>query len=363
MEYVQERIATLHDLTDPTPEAPAGRAAVVVPMTDREYAGLAPERTLSTLEAVDPGAVIVPLRAPADRVGPFVDWLAGFDLELTVLWCNAPGVEELLAGCGLNGEAGKGRDVWLGLGLGAASEEFVVVHDADAKTYGPEHVPRLLAPLDTGFAFTKGYYARVENGQLYGRLFRLFYEPLIAALAARHDAPILDYLGAFRYALAGEMGLTADLARDLRVEPAWGLEIGVLGDIFSHAGFSDTAQVDLGTHEHDHRAVSGSAGLADMSGAVGAALFRVLDDEGVDPDLGTLSERYREVADRFVSAYAADAAFNGLAYDPDDEREQVERYAEAIVPPGSDRRLPAWSDVAIDPEEVAARSADAIERC
>ena len=47
MEYGQERIATLHDLTGHVPDAPTERAAVVVPMTDREYAGLAAERVLS----------------------------------------------------------------------------------------------------------------------------------------------------------------------------------------------------------------------------------------------------------------------------------------------------------------------------
>ena len=361
MEYVQERIATLHDLADPTPKAPTNRATVVVPMTDREYAGLAPERTLAALESVDPARVIVPLRTSADRVDAFADWLDGFDLGLTVLWCNAPAVERLLADHGLDGEAGKGRDVWLGLGLAAERGEFVAIHDADARTYNPSHVPRLLAPLDGGFEFTKGYYARVEEGQLYGRLFRLFYEPLVAALADRHDEAILDYLGAFRYALAGEMGMSAELARELRVEPAWGLEVGVLGDVFSTAGFSGTAQVDLGAHEHDHRAVSGSAGLAEMSRAVGEATFRVLADEGLSPDFGSLPERYREVADRFLRGYAADAAFNGLAYDRENERAQVERYVEAIVPPGPDRRLPAWSDAPIDPEEVAAVSGGAID--
>ncbi|WP_336362760.1 glycosyltransferase family protein [Halalkalicoccus salilacus] len=361
MEYVQERIATLHDLTDPTPEAPTDRATVVVPMTDREYAGLAPERTLTALERVDPARVIVPLRTSEERVGAFADWLSEFDLRLTVLWCNAPAVERLLADHGLDGESGKGRDVWLGLGLAAERGEFVVVHDADARTYGPSHVPRLLAPLDGGFEFTKGYYARVEDGQLYGRLFRLFYEPLIAALSERHDEPILDYLGSFRYALAGEMAATDELARELRVEPAWGLEVGVLGDAFSAAGFSGTAQVDLGAHEHDHRAVSGSAGLAEMSRAVGGALFRVLADEGLTPDFERLPERYREVANRFLRGYAADAAFNGLAYDRENERAQVERYVEAIAPPGPDRRLPAWSDAPIEPDEVAAVSAGAID--
>ena len=64
MEYVQERVTTLHALTDHRPGAPTGRAAVVVPMTEREYGTLAAERVLSALEVVDPARGIVPLRAP-----------------------------------------------------------------------------------------------------------------------------------------------------------------------------------------------------------------------------------------------------------------------------------------------------------
>ncbi|WP_135829077.1 glycosyltransferase family protein [Halorussus halobius] len=357
MEYGQERIATLHDLTGHVPDAPTERAAVVVPMTDREYAGLAAERVLSELESVAPAEVVVPLRAPADTVPEFAAWLSEFDLPLTVLWCNGPEVRDLLARHGLNGEAGKGRDAWLALGVAAANREYVVVHDADAETYEAADVSRLLAPLATGYQFTKGYYARVESGRLYGRLCRLFYAPLVRALADAHpDAAVLDYLGAFRYALAGEFGLTADLARSLRVERHWGLEVGQLGETFAHAGFDGTAQVDLGRYEHDHRAVSGPTGLSDMSRHVGRALLRAVEEGGVAPDYESLPERYRESARGFVEQYAADAAFNGLDYDRAAEREQVDTYAEAIRPPGEDRRLPPWREVDLTADEVLAAS-------
>ena len=353
MEYGQERIATLHQLTDHVPDAPTSRAAVVVPMTEREYAGLAAERVLSELQRASPGRVVVALRAPAEKVGAFCDWLAAFDLPLDVLWCNGPGVTDLLADRGLNGDAGKGRDVWLALGTAAASHDYAVVHDADAKTYEAADVSRLLFPLARGYDFAKGYYARVENGKLYGRLSRLFYAPLVAALAESHpDADVLAYLDSFRYALAGEFAATADLARSVRVERHWGLEVGTLGETFDHAGFEGTAQVDLGRYEHDHRAVSGPTGLGDMSEHVAAALFRAVEAHGVDPEYDRLAERYRAVADRYVEQYAADAAFNGLDYDPRAEREQVETYAAAVDPPAGDERLPPWSETALSPEAV-----------
>ena len=351
MEYVQERITTLHDLTDPTPDAPTDRAAVVVPMTEREYGGLAAEGVLSELAALDPARVVVPLRAPAGRVGPFSEWLADFDLDLTVLWCDGPRVESLLDEHGLDGERGKGRDVWLGLGA-ALSEDYVVVHDADAKTYSRADVARLLFPLARDHDFAKGYYARVENGRLYGRLFRLFFAPLVRALRDAHDAPILEYLGAFRYALAGEFAATADLAARLRVRRTWGLEVGILGDAYAYAGFDGSAQVDLGAYEHDHRSVGGPTGLSDMSRAVGAALFRTLEDEGVAPAYEDLPDRYRETARRFVRRYADDAAFNGLEFDRRAELDQVAAYADAVERPETDDRLPPWRDAPLDVETV-----------
>ena len=351
VEYVQERIATLHDFGDAVPDVPTEEATVVVPMTDREYRTPAAERVLSTLADVDPARVLVALRTDPENVGAFEAWLGAFD-PVETLWCGGRRVRALLAEHGLDGARGKGRDVWLGLGVATLDAEYVVIHDADATSYSAAHVPKLLAPLDGGFGFVKGYYARIERNQLFGRLFRLFYTPLVRALADRRDAPILAYLDSFRYALAGEVALTAGLARQLRVSREWGLEIDTLGAAFDAMGFAGTAQVDLGTHVHDHRDVGGSAGLAAMSRAVGTAVFHTVEGHGVEPAYDTLPARYETVAGRLVDQYAADATHNGLDYDRAAERDQVSRYAAAIEPPGPDTRLPAWADTALDPERV-----------
>jgi len=361
MEYVQERVTTLHDLASAAPTAPLDRTAVVVPMTEREHASLAAEGVFETLLEHDVAEVVVALRAPAERVGAVRSWLAGFDLPLSLLWCNGPAVSDRLAAAGLDGEFGKGRDVWLALGLAAGAADHVAVHDADATTYGPAHLRRLVWPLANGFEFSKGYYARVENGRLYGRLFRLFYAPLVRALAADHDAPILDYLGAFRYALAGEFAASADLARRLSVPRNWGLEVATLGDAFEHAGFSGTAQVDLGRHEHDHRSVGGPGGLAGMSREVADALLGVVERFGVAPDYGQLPARYRETAREFVDGYAADAAFNDLSFDRTTELEQVEAYADAVGPPSDAPHLPAWADAPLVPEELRAAAREDLD--
>jgi glucosyl-3-phosphoglycerate synthase len=360
MEYVQERVTTLHDFSDAVPPAPLARTAVVVPVTARDHGRSVVEHVLATLADVDPGRIVVALRADANEVDTVREWVRSVGTDADVLWCNAPGVEALLADRGLDGSTGKGRDVWLALGVAAARDEFVVVHDADATSYRPAHVPRLAFPLDRGYSFVKGYYARVEGGRLYGRLARLLYEPLVAALGDASAAPVVEYLGAFRYGLAGEFAARADLVRRMRVQRAWGLEVGTLGEAFRDAGFDRTAQVDLEVHEHDHRSVGGPDGLSRMARDVAAALFRALEDAGVDVDYADLRDRYRDHAGRLVDQYAADAAFNGLAYDSAGERKQVAAYDEAVRPPGPDTRLPAWAVTDLDPGTVLETSREAL---
>lgn len=352
MEYVQERVTTLHALRNRTPEAPTDRTAVVVPMTEREYGALATEQILSELEVVDPARVVVPLRAPRDRVGTFCDWLAGYDLTIEVVWCDGPQLATLLRVNGLDGQRGKGRDVWLALGR-ALEEEYVVFHDADTASYSRRYVPKLLFPLAHGNSFSKGYYARVENGRLYGRLFRLFYAPFVRAIQDVYDTPVVDYLGAFRYALAGEFAATSELASTFRFQRNWGLEVGTLGEAHRVVGFAGSAQVDLGQYEHDHRAVSGPTGLSEMSESVATAILQVLVDHGIDPRPDALIDRYTEVAESLIDSYRLDALYNGLDIDTEDEREQVSTYAGAIEPLGGDNRLPAWSHAPITSDEVA----------
>ncbi|MFP9191939.1 glycosyl transferase family 2 [Natronosalvus vescus] len=359
MEYTQERLTTLHQLTDQAVgfdglEGILEETAIVVPMTDREHERPAAEAVLSALETLQPSpaAVVVPVRASADRIEPFRTWLESFHLPTQVLWCTAPGVNRLLSTAGLDGDRGKGRDIWLALGPATRDAKYVVVHDADATSYRADHVARLLSPLSMGYAFSKGYYARVEDDRLYGRLCRLLYEPLIETLSSAHDEPILEYFAAFRYALAGEVAMTASLARSLRPPRTWGLEVATLGDAYDYAGFDGSAQVDLGIHQHDHRDVDGETGLEGMSRDVAGSLLGVLENGGVDVDYETLQERYCAAADRLIGQYRADAAFNGLTYDVADERAQINRYAKSLEPPEHRERLPPWSERPLEPAAV-----------
>lgn len=357
MEFVQERITTLHNLTGDVPSVDLDNVAVVIPMTERDYATLATEQMLSVLESVEPATVLIALRAGRNQIPSYHDWLTDFDLPLEIVWCNGDAVSELLDRHEFDGNTGKGRDMWLAIGIAANDHRFVVCHDADTESYSSTDVERLLYPLTRGFTFSKGYYARVEDNQLYGRLFRLLYSPLVQALFTLYPAePLVQYLGSFRYALAGEFAATASLIRQLPFERRFGLEVGTLGGAFTHAGFENTAQVDLGEYRHDHRAVGGPTGLADMSEEIVAAMFRILTDDGISLDYETIREEYLAAGSRIVEHYAEDSAYNGLQYDLDDERQQIATYADAIGSPGPDDRLPPWASLSLDPSVVKDRA-------
>lgn len=359
MDYRQEAVATLHDFGNGTPTGPVSETTVLVPLTERDAGGLAPERLFETLSDLSVGRVIVPLRAPRDLVPDVRRWLADLDLQTELLWCNAPTISALLSERGLEEPAGKGGDVWLALGL-ARDADFVALHDADVRSHEARDIHKLVAPLEAGFDFVKAYYARVENGQLFGRLYRLFVAPLLEVLAELEPAPILRYLQAFRYPLAGEMALTGDAAGKIRVPRRWGLEIGILGEMFSTIGFDGTAQVDLGRYEHEHRSVSGPAGLSAMSHDVAGVLFRSISEAGIDVDYEAARNRYLDRAADFVDRYKADAWFNDLAFDGDAEWAQVEAYADAIAEREREPPLPAWENTPISRADLESARRDAL---
>lgn len=357
MEFVQEQITTLHNLTGFVPSLNLDDVSVIIPMTERDYATLATEQMLSELESVAPATVIIALRAGENQIPSYYDWLTGFDLPLEVVWCNAPSVNDLLDNHGLAGNPGKGRDLWIAIGLAADSHRYIVCHDADTESYSRSYVERLVFPLTRGYTFSKGYYARFEDNQLYGRLFRLLYAPLLRALHTLHPTePLLQYLGAFRYALAGEFATTASLIQRLPFERRFGLEVGTLGGAYSHAGFDQTAQVDLGEYKHDHRAVGGPTGLADMSREIVAALFRTLADNDIPIDHKEIRDEYLATGHTFIEQYTTDATYNALDYDPDDERDQLQTYVDAIEPLGPDDRLPSWNETSLNPTSLRQRA-------
>ena len=132
--------------------------------------------------------------------------------EAVCVWGSGPTVGELLGRLresGLDaGPDGKGRAVWIGTGYALARGDCdgVAFHDCDVLTYDREFLARLCFPVihpNLDYDFCKGYYGRATR-QLHGRVTRLFVTPLVRSLTRTLGSlPLLDFLAAFRYPLAG----------------------------------------------------------------------------------------------------------------------------------------------------------------
>ncbi|MCC6352938.1 MAG: glycosyl transferase [Verrucomicrobiae bacterium] len=241
------------------------------------------------------------------------------------------------------GGPGKGSCMWLATGLVLADNrcKVIALHDCDIATYDRELLARLVFPLlnpSMDYIFCKGYYARVSD-RLYGRVTRLMLTPLIRALQKilGRDIDLLNFLDGFRYPLAGEFSMTTDLARINRIPADWGLEIGVLCEMFRNVTIRRICQVDLAnTYEHKHQSLSAedtTRGLAKMSLDIAKSLFRNLATEGIvlsEAHFTTLAVRYLRSAQDAVKQYEDDAAHNSLPFDRHDELRAVAAFTKAI---------------------------------
>ena len=263
------------------------------------------------------------------------------------------------------GERGKGRATWLAYGyvLATAEAHVVAVHDCDIRDYPRELLARLCFPTvhpNLNYEFAKGYYGRVTD-RLYGRVTRLFMTPLLRAMkSVLGPLPLLEYLDSFRYPLAGECAMTTDLVRINRIPSDWGLEVGVLAEVFRNCSAKRICQVELvENYEHKHRQLSEndpSTGLHRMVVDIASSLIRNLASYGVQFDAGflnTLIAAYLRTAQDAVARYNDDAALNGLAFDRHEEEVAVETFARAlrmaglsfVRDPMGAPQIPNWSRV------------------
>ena len=287
----------------------------------------------------------------------------------TLIWSDGPrmrGIRDRLCGEGLDpGERGKGRATWLAYGyvLATAEAHVVAVHDCDIRDYPRELLARLCFPTvhpNLNYEFAKGYYGRVTD-RLYGRVTRLFMTPLLRAMrSVLGPLPLLDYLDSFRYPLAGECSMTTDLVRINRIPSDWGLEVGVLAEVFRNCSAKRICQVELvDNYEHKHRQLSENdptTGLHRMVVDIAASLIRNLASYGVQFDAGflnTLIAAYVRTAQDAVARYCDDAALNGLVFDRHEEEVAVETFSRALRTAGlsfvrdpmGTPQIPNWSRV------------------
>ena len=257
-----------------------------------------------------------------------IDYFSVLPQRHHILWNDGPRLQNVnrqLAQDHLApAERGKGSNVWYCLGFVQALDniEAVGLHDCDITTYDRGMLARLFYPVTNprfSYQFCKGYYARVTDEKLNGRVSRLLVSPLIRAMKKHAPAePYLDYLDSFRYPLAGEFSLRTDVLSDLRIPSDWALEIGLLSEMYRNYATNRVCQVEIAdTYDHKHQQLSAddrSKGLSRMSLDIAKGLFRKLATFGVVFDPGvvrTVKACYYRIALDLIESYADDAIMNG----------------------------------------------------
>lgn len=263
-----------------------------------------------------------------------------------IIWNTGPGIGKLYKLLEENalsvGEDGKGRSCWTAYGyiLSRDESKAIALHDCDIVNYSRELLARLCYPVaspNIDYAFCKGYYARVTD-RMHGRVTRLFITPIIRSLKKLLGTlPLLDYLDSFRYPLAGEFSMSADLPRINRIPGDWGIEIETLAEVYRNCSLKRICQVELcETYEHKHQPLSAEdpeKGLMKMSIDISKAIFRNLAIEGAplsESLFKTLVVNYLRTAQDTIKRYHDDAAINGLVFDRHQETKMVEAFTDAI---------------------------------
>ncbi len=325
-------------------------------------------------------------RATEEQYRHALEFFSVLPQNYKVLWNDGPRLREIdsvLKGEHLSpSDPGKGRNVWfcMGYNLAAGKAESIAMHDCDIVTYDRELLARLIYPVanpNFNYEFAKGFYARAANGKMNGRVSRLLVTPLLHSLKKVFGhLDYLDYLDSYRYPLAGEFSFRRDVMTDLHIPSDWGLEIGVLSEMYRNYSTNRICQVDIADiYDHKHQDLSADnddGGLSKMSIDITKAIFRKLATNGTifnQETFRTIKATYFRVALDFIETYRNDAEINGLKLDVHSEEKAVELFASNIMKAGNHYLenpmetpfIPSWNRVQSAFPGVMAKLAEAVE--
>jgi glucosyl-3-phosphoglycerate synthase len=247
---------------------------------------IARERELSV-------SVCLPARECADTVGAIVGALAELraggtiDEVVVVDAASADGTAEAAkrAGAVVHQEAellpelgpvlGKGDAMYRALSV--LDGELVCFVDADTEGFSTHFACGLLGPLvcEQGVSFVKAFYRRpfVQDGVSLaeggGRVNRLAARPALKLFYPE--------LAAVSQPLAGEIAARRELLWRVPFATGYGVEIGMLIDIWREVGLEGIAQVDLDERCNRHQSL---VALEPMAVTVLATVARRLEQEG-----------------------------------------------------------------------------------
>ncbi len=346
--------------------------ALVLPTTPKELGSPALQGILDNLKDVPYLNEVVVTLGRTDDPAHFAQTRELFSVlpqPHKIIWASGPRFLELYKLLEENdlpaGADGKGRSAWTAYGYILARDESKIIglHDCDIVNHSREMVARLFYPVASphiDYAFCKGYYARVTD-RMHGRVTRLFVTPLVRSLIKLFGhLPFLVYLDSFRYALAGEFSMVAELARVNRIPSDWGLEVETLAEVYRNYSMRRVCQAEIcETYEHKHQPLSAEdprSGLMKMAIDIAKSVFRNLAVESIilsESALRTLVINYQRTAKDAVKRYRDDADFNGLVFDYHLETIIVEAFTRAVQIAGQEFMenplysplIPSWNRV------------------
>jgi glucosyl-3-phosphoglycerate synthase len=260
-----------------------------------------------------------------------------------LLWNDAPAVQSVLDKINQAvplGDRGKGSTVWTALGYALGKSEVAVLafHDADIVTYDRGLLLRLLYPVvNLRYQFAKGFYVRYSD-RLHGRVARLFYFPFVKALRdIIGKIDFLEYMADFRYPLSGEFATFATIAYDLVFPSDWGIEVGILAEIYRIIRPHRICQVEITSrydHKHQEAGEDANIGLLKMVSDIARTFFIHLAAGGTiltQDFLRTLKHTYLANARSCVRIYESYAEMNSLPkFDRHQELGLIEVFASAL---------------------------------
>ena len=244
-------------------------------------------------------------------------------------------------------QKGKGRNVWYCIGMAIARDEArsVALHDCDIKTYDRRLLSKLFYPVENplfNYEFCKGYYPRIADNRMHGRVARLLVNPLLTAMEKTiGKSDYIDFMKSFKYPLAGEFSFRRNILPELRISSDWGIEIAILSEMQRNYSSNNICQVELAdNYDHKHQILSikdSSKGLSKMSIDIIKTLVRKLATQGYSFSKETFrsikATYYRSALD-LIDIYRSDAQMNGLKFDSHNEEKTVELFALNIMKAG-----------------------------
>lgn len=170
---------------------------------------------------------------------------------------------------------GKGDAMWRSQKI--LTGDIIVFLDGDLEDFSERHILGVIGPLllDKNIHFAKGTYRRhlklksgvVKDGG--GRVSTLLARPLLTAFYQK--------LSDFKQPLSGECAIRKELLASIPIVTGYGVEIGMLIDVFNKTGITSMAEVDLLERANKHQPL---VKLGDMADEITKTLLTRVKQEG-----------------------------------------------------------------------------------